>query len=104
MGVLILPRCVKYQREHGGVCLPVAYFQVMFEIPIEAVRDWIARCGCRRGAVLETQVPLLVDDEIGFGSYSKQVERAIRHPSGLMHWDDSQSASELQVTGTISTS
>jgi len=69
--VFILPRCLKYQKDHAGTRLPVAYFHVMFGTPLAAVRQGVAS---RSGAGRCAGGPGTAKSGIGLGSYNKKTE------------------------------
>jgi len=82
MLVFIRPFCVKYQREHAGTHLLVAYYHVMVGTPLAtvsvmfgtslaAVRHWITS---RRGAGQDADGPGTADGGIGPGRHKKKTE------------------------------
>jgi len=89
MLVFILPKCVKYQKEHSGTILPVAYFYVMFRIPIESIAKLVTPTG---GTDQDPDVAEVIDDGIGLGRYNERVEAPA---------EDSVSASPRDSPGVI---
>merc|ERR1712194_345958 len=78
MLVFILPKCVKYQKEHSGTILPV-----------ESIAKLVTPTG---GTDQDPDVAEVIDDGIGLGRYNERVEAPA---------EDSVSASPRDSPGVI---
>lgn len=70
MLAFILPRCQKYQKNHAGTRLPMAYFHVLFDAPIAAV----TRCTASRSSVVRSGGPVGAENGRGLVSGNARVE------------------------------